>query len=89
MALFITATVAGHLFLKTGWKKVLLALVSIPIAMFKNGIRIVSLTLLGAYADPRILQSDLHREGGIPFFYCGPFIIGAGALLPSEVGRQK
>ena len=38
------------------------------IAMFKNGIRIVSLTLLGAYVDPRILQSDLHREGGIPFF---------------------
>jgi hypothetical protein len=36
--------------------------------MFKNGIRIVSLTLLGAYVDPRILQSDLHREGGIPFF---------------------
>ena len=68
LALLITATVAGHLFLKTGWKKVLLALVSIPIAMFKNGIRIVSLTLLGAYVDPRILQSDLHREGGIPFF---------------------
>jgi exosortase len=68
LALLITATVAGHLFLKTGWKKVLLALVSIPIAMFKNGIRIVTLTLLGAYVDPRILQSDLHREGGIPFF---------------------
>lgn len=68
LALFITATVAGHLFLKTGWKKVVLALVAIPIAMFKNGIRIVSLTLLGAYVDPRILQSSLHREGGIPFF---------------------
>jgi exosortase/archaeosortase family protein len=36
--------------------------------MFKNGIRIATLTLLGAYVDPRILQSDLHREGGIPFF---------------------
>jgi exosortase len=68
LALLITATVAGHLFLKTGWKKVVLALAAIPIAMFKNGIRIVSLTLLGAYVDPRILQSDLHREGGIPFF---------------------
>jgi len=68
MALFITATVAGHLFLRTGWKKVVLALAAIPIAMFKNGIRIVSLTLLGAYVDPRILQSSLHREGGIPFF---------------------
>jgi exosortase len=68
MALFITATVAGHLFLRTGWKKVVLVLAAIPIAMFKNGIRIVSLTLLGTYVDPRILQSSLHREGGIPFF---------------------
>jgi hypothetical protein len=23
---------------------------------------------LGTYVDPRILQSSLHREGGIPFF---------------------
>ena len=68
MALFITAVVASHLFLETRWKKVVLALAAFPIAMFKNGIRIVTLTLLGAYVDPRILQSDLHREGGIPFF---------------------
>jgi exosortase len=68
MALFITATVAGHLFLRTRWKKVVLVFFIFPIAMFKNGIRIVTLTLLGAYVDPRILQSSLHREGGIPFF---------------------
>lgn len=68
LALFITALLAGHLFLRTGWKKLLLALAVIPITMFKNGIRITSLTLLGEYVNPRILQSDLHREGGIPFF---------------------
>ncbi|MBU1712265.1 MAG: exosortase [Proteobacteria bacterium] len=68
LALLITALLAGHLFLNTGWKKVILALSIFPIAMFKNGIRIVTLTLLGTYVDPRILQSSLHREGGIPFF---------------------
>jgi exosortase len=68
LALLITALLAGHLFLDTGWRKLLLALAVFPIAMFKNGIRIVSLTLLGTYVDPRILQSSLHREGGIPFF---------------------
>ncbi|WP_367361401.1 hypothetical protein, partial [Syntrophus sp. (in: bacteria)] len=36
--------------------------------MLKNGIRITTLTLLSTYVDPRILQSPLHREGGIPFF---------------------
>lgn len=68
LALFITALLAGHLFLKTWWKKVILVICIFPIAMFKNGIRIVTLTLLGTYVDPRILQSSLHREGGIPFF---------------------
>jgi len=68
LALLITALLAGHMFLDTGWKKVILAVSIFPIAMFKNGIRIVTLTLLGTYVDPRILQSSLHREGGIPFF---------------------
>ncbi|MFH2045278.1 MAG: exosortase/archaeosortase family protein [Pseudomonadota bacterium] len=68
LALFITALLAGHLFLKTGRNKIILAVCALPVTMFKNGIRIITLALLGNYVDPRILQSDLHREGGIPFF---------------------
>lgn len=68
MALFITAVLAGHLFLETGWKKIVLAACIIPIAIFKNGVRIATLSLLANYVDPRILESSLHREGGIPFF---------------------
>jgi exosortase len=68
LALFITSVLAGHLFLRTGWKKAVLSLSIFPITIFKNGLRIVTLTLLGAYVDPRILSSSLHRKGGIPFF---------------------
>jgi len=68
LALFITALLAGHLFLKTWWRQLILAACVFPVTMFKNGIRITTLTLLGTYVDPRILQSSLHREGGIPFF---------------------
>jgi exosortase len=68
LALFITAVLAGHLFLETGWKKFILAICVIPIAIFKNGIRITTLSLLANYIDQRILESSLHREGGIPFF---------------------
>ena len=68
LALFITACLAGYLFLDSGWRRLVLVLCVFPITMFKNGIRIVTLTLLGTYVDPRILQSSLHREGGIPFF---------------------
>lgn len=68
LALFITALLAGYLFLNSWWRRVILVLCVFPITMFKNGIRITTLTLLGTYVDPRILESDLHREGGIPFF---------------------
>ena len=69
LALLITAILAGHMFLNTWWKKVILAVLIIPITMFKNGIRILILTLMGTYWDPRWLtESSLHRDGGIVFF---------------------
>jgi exosortase len=68
ISLFVTAILAGHLFLRTAAGKMGLALAVIPVTLFKNGVRIVSLTLLGVYVDPRILNSELHQSGGIPFF---------------------
>ena len=68
MAIFIVAILAGYMFLKSYWKIIFLVICAVLIAMFKNGIRILTLSLLGNYVDPRILESSLHREGGIPFF---------------------
>ena len=68
LSLFITSIIAGKLFLSTGWRRAILALAVFPITIMKNGVRIVSLSLLGAYVDERILSSTLHRRGGIPFF---------------------
>ena len=50
------------------FRSIFLVICAVIIAMLKNGIRILTLSLMGNYVDPRILQSDLHREGGIPFF---------------------
>lgn len=69
LALFITSVIAGHLLLKTSWKKVILSLAVFPIAVVKNGARIVTLSMLASYVDERfITQSLLHSRGGIPFF---------------------
>lgn len=68
LALVITSFVAGELFLKTRWKKFVLVLCVFPITIFKNALRISVLSILGVYVDPRILGSELHRSGGIPFF---------------------
>jgi exosortase len=68
IALVITSLIAGQLFLHSNWKRLILVLSIFPVTVFKNGLRIVSLSLLGAYVDPRILGSELHKSGGIPFF---------------------
>ncbi len=68
MALVITCVLAGHMFLKRGWNKALLVLAVIPVTMLKNGIRIVTLSLLALYVDRGFLESSLHRDGGILFF---------------------
>ena len=77
VALFVSSIVAAQLFLRTGWKKVILVLSIFPITILKNGMRIVTLSLLGIYADPRILHGQLHRKGGIPFF-----IVAIAMLAP-------
>jgi exosortase len=68
LSLLITGLLANHFFLRTGWSKMLLLLAIVPIAILKNGFRIAVLSILGNYADERILNSELHRNGGILFF---------------------
>jgi exosortase len=68
IALVITALVAGHMFLDRGWKMAALVAVALPLAVLKNGIRIVTLTLLAMHVDPEYLTGQLHHEGGVVFF---------------------
>ena len=89
MAIFITAILAGYFFLKSTWKVIFLAICAVLIAMFKNGIRILTLSLLGNYVDPRILQSDLHREGGIPFFIVALLLLAPILFFLMKSERKK
>jgi len=54
--------------LKTGWKKALLITLIIPMVLLKNGIRIVTLSLLGTHVDTSFIAGKLHHEGGLVFF---------------------
>jgi len=66
---------AAHLYLVTGWKKWLLALLTIPLSLIKNGIRIAALTLLSIYVNPGFLTGRLHHEGGVVFFLLALLIL--------------
>ena len=68
LALLITTTLAGYLFLQTSWRRWLLVLVVVPVAIVKNGLRIAGLSTLAVYVNPGFLTGPLHHRGGIVFF---------------------
>lgn len=76
LSLFITGILAAYLGLNTPWRRGVLVLAVVPITVFKNALRVITLSLLGAYVDQRILDSALHRAGGIPFFILALLLFG-------------
>lgn len=68
LALLITTTLASYIFLKSSWRRWVLCLAVIPTAIFKNGLRIATLSTLAIYVNPGFLYGNLHHHGGIVFF---------------------
>jgi exosortase len=80
IALIITGVLAGHLFLRSGCSKLILLLTIVPFTIFKNGIRIVTLSLLAIYVDRKfITDSFLHHSGGFVFYL--PALAMLGGVL--------
>jgi exosortase len=75
LALLLTSLLAGHMFFDRGMNKALLVAAIIPVAIVKNGIRIVSLSLLAMHVDPSFLTGQLHHEGGFVFFLLALIIL--------------
>lgn len=89
MVLFITALVAGHIFLRTPWKRVALVLFVIPLGMLRNGFRVFVIGQLCVHWGPQMIQSPVHRKGGPIFFALSliPFFFMLFLLLKSEKKR--
>ena len=66
--LFITSLLAGHLFLRSGWKKALLAFAIFPIGILRNGFRVTTISWLTVNVDSGIIDGPLHHHGGPVFF---------------------
>ena len=74
-ALLITCLLAGHLFLRTNWRRAVLLVAAVPVLIIKNGIRIATLALLAVHVSPSFLAGHLHRDGGFVFFTLGILIL--------------
>ncbi len=87
-ALFITALLVGHLFLKSLRTKVCLSLMSIPIAMFTNAVRIVTIWFLATKVNVGFLYGNLHRNGGILFSLISLLVLMGSLNLLHKLERR-
>jgi|SRR5215470_4189571 len=77
LALLILALLLSHFAFRPFWKKLVFVAAGLCMMLIKNGIRIVSLTLLANYVNPNFLYGSLHHQGGIVFF-----LVGLALLVP-------
>ena len=81
IALFILALPLVHYGLHSLWRKLFFLICAFLMMILKNGIRIVTLSLLAVYVDPSFLFGTLHRDGGIVFFLLGLLLLLPVLLL--------
>lgn len=58
----VLGILCAYLFLRNGWLRVLLILATVPIAIFKNAVRIVVITLLGSYVNRAFIDGPFHHK---------------------------
>ena len=66
--LLMTSILAANLFLKTSWRRFALVAFVIPLAILRNGFRILVIGLLCVNIGPQMIHSVIHRRGGPLFF---------------------
>lgn len=89
LALVITCLLASYLFLRSAWRRTIFVLLAIPFSLVKNGIRIVTLSLLSIYVDRGFLYGRLHHEGGIVFFLIALLIMAPILFLLRRSEKRR
>jgi len=67
LSLFITSLVVGYVLLRSAWSRVAFSLLTLPVVIVKNALRIVTISCLGVYVDSGFFYGRLHRNSGLPF----------------------
>ncbi len=88
-ALFIVSLLVGHLLLRSLPAKICLTLLSIPIAMLSNAVRITTLWFLATKVDVGFLYGNLHHNGGIVFAMLALCILMGCLYLLRNVERRR
>ena len=89
--LFMTSILAANLFLKTPWRRFVLVALIIPLAILRNGFRILVIGLLCVNVGPQMIHSLIHRRGGPLFFTLSliPFLVVLWWLHRGDVRTRQ
>ena len=68
LVLFMSSILAGYLFLRSPWRRVMLVAFVIPLALVRNGFRVFTIGELCVHIGPHMIDSDIHHKGGAIFF---------------------
>jgi exosortase len=89
ISMLILTVLAGNMLLESWWRRILLVVIALPVMLFKNALRITTLSLLSIHINPAIMESRLHREGGIPFFLVALVLLYPVAVMLIRSERRK
>ena len=89
--LFMTSILAANLFLKRPWRRFALVACVIPLAILRNGFRILVIGLLCVHMGPQMIHSEIHRRGGPLFFLLSliPFLLVLWLLRKGDARHSK
>jgi exosortase C (VPDSG-CTERM-specific) len=89
--LFMTSILAANLFLKTPWRRFALVAFVVPLAILRNGFRILVIGLLCVNVGPQMIHSLIHRRGGPLFFVLSliPFLLVLWWLRRGDVRIRR
>ena len=68
VVLFMTSVLASNLFLQSTSRRIALVAFVIPLAIARNGFRILVIGLLCVHIGPHMIDSFIHHRGGPIFF---------------------
>lgn len=87
-ALIALGLLAGGLWLKLPWNRVILVLLAVPVAMVLNAVRVFLTGFLSYYVDPRLAEGFLHLTEGWAIFVVAFAILGGFALVLAAVEKR-
>lgn len=90
LSLLISGLAMAYLLLRKSWTRAAFVLSIVPLAIFKNAVRIVALSWLAIHVDPSFITgSAVHRSSGIPLFVVSLAVLGGFAWLLRKCETSK